>query len=161
VIRGVLDLERVVTEEEQGPLNEDGINMIRSFPGRGAVVWGARTISLSTQWRYVNVRRFLLFVEESLKEGTLFTVFEPNTPTLWGQVKRQVTEFLTRQFAAGALVGATPDEAFAVQVDEELNTPAVMALGQLIIKVTLFPATPAEFVVFRIIQQPGGPLVEE
>jgi uncharacterized protein len=161
IMRGVLDLERVVTEEEQGPLNEDGINVIRSFPGRGAVVWGARTISQSTQWRYVNIRRFLLFVEESLKEGTLFTVFEPNTPTLWGQVKRQVTEFLTRQFTAGALVGTTPDEAFIVQVDEELNTPAVMALGQLIIKVTLFPATPAEFVVFKIIQQPGGPLVEE
>jgi uncharacterized protein len=161
IMRGVLDLERVVTEEEQGPLNEDGINVIRSFPGRGAVVWGARTISQSTQWRYVNIRRFLLFVEESLKEGTLFTVFEPNTPALWGQVKRQVTEFLTRQFTAGALVGTTPDEAFIVQVDEELNTPGVMALGQLIIKVTLFPATPAEFVVFKIIQQPGGPLIEE
>jgi phage tail sheath protein FI len=161
IMRGVLDLERVVTEEEQGPLNENSINVIRSFPGRGAVVWGARTISKSTQWRYVNVRRFLLFVEESLKEGTLFTVFEPNTPRLWGRVKRQVTEFLTRQFAAGALVGTTPDEAFVVQVDAELNTPAVMALGQLIIKVKLYPATPAEFVVFQIIQQPGGPLVQE
>jgi phage tail sheath protein FI len=87
-LRGVLDLERRLADEDQGPLNEKGINVIRSFPGRGAVVWGARTISTSTQWRYVNIRRLLLFIEESLQEGTQFVVFEPNEPSLWEKVGR-------------------------------------------------------------------------
>jgi len=125
------------------------------------VVWGARTISQSTQWRYVNVRRLLLFIEKSLQRGTQFVVFEPNEPALWEIVKRQVTDFLTRQWTAGALVGATPDQGFSVRVDAELNPPSIVALGQLVIEVILFPAPPAEYVVFRIIQQPGGPVVQE
>jgi uncharacterized protein len=162
-LRRALDLERRLADEDQGPLNEDGINVIRSFPGRGIRVWGARTIAPSdrTQWRYVNVRRLLLFIEESLQEGTQFVVFEPNEPALWAQVTRQVTDFLTRLWTEGALVGATADEAFRVRVDAELNPPSVRALGQLVIEVVVFPTTPAEFVVFRIIQQPGGPVVEE
>ena len=160
-LRDVLDLERRLADEDQGPLNEKGINVIRSFPGRGSVVWGARTISTSTQWRYVNVRRLLLFIEESLQEGTQFVVFEPNEQSLWEQVKRQVSEFLTRQWTAGALTGATPDQGFSVRVDAELNPPSVVALGQLVIEVRLYPAPPAEFVVFRIIQRPGGPEIQE
>jgi uncharacterized protein len=160
-LRGVLDVERRLELDEQGPLNEHGINVIRPLRGRGVVVWGARTISTSTQWRYVNVRRFLLFVEESLQEGTELVVFEPNEPDLWERVKRQVTDFLTRQWTAGALVGTTPEEGFRVRVDAELNPPSSMALGMLVIEVVLFPAPPAEFIVFRIIQQPGGPTVEE
>jgi uncharacterized protein len=158
---GVLDLERTLADDTQGPLNEHGINVIRRFPGRGLVVWGARTISTATVWRYVPVRRLLLFIEESLVEGTQFVVFEPNTPALWAQVKRQVSEFLTRQWTAGALVGATAADAFQVICDESLNTPASMALGQLIVEVRLYPAPPAEFVVFRIIQRPGGPEIQE
>jgi Bacteriophage tail sheath protein len=156
---GVLDLERTVGDDEQGPLNEQGINVIRRFPGRGVRVWGARTIAPRdrTVWRYVNVRRFTSFVERSLIDGTQFVVFEPNTPALWEQVKRQVREFLTRQWTAGALVGATADDAFQVICDESLNTPASMALGQLIVEVRMYPAPPAEYVVFRIIQIPGGP----
>jgi phage tail sheath protein FI len=161
ILREVLDLERTLGDETQGPLNEHGINVIRRFPGRGIVVWGARTISTSTQWRYVPVRRLLLFIEESLSEGTQFVVFEPNRESLWAQVKRQVSEFLTRQWTAGALVGTTPDEAFEVRVDKELNPPASMALGQLVIQVKLYPAPPAEYVVFRIIQRPGGPEIQE
>lgn len=158
---GVLDLERTLVDETQGPLNEHGINVIRRFPGRGAVVWGARTISTATPWRYVNVRRLLLFIEESIQEGTQFVVFEPNTPALWEQVKRQVSEFLTRQWTAGALVGLTAEDAFQVICDASLNPPASMALGQLVIEVRLYPAPPAEFVVFRIIQRPGGPEIQE
>jgi phage tail sheath protein FI len=158
---GVLDLERTLVDETQGPLNERGVNIIRRFPGRGVVVWGARTISTATPWRYVNVRRLLLFIEESLQEGTQFVVFEPNTSTLWEQVKRQVTEFLTRQWTAGALVGATAADAFQVICDASLNPPASMALGQLVIEVRLYPPPPAEFVVFRIIQRPGGPEIQE
>jgi phage tail sheath protein FI len=160
-LRGVLELERTLSDGEQGPLNEDGINVIRSFPGRGIRVWGARTISPSIQWRYVNVRRLLLFIEESIQEGTQFAVFEPNNRELRQTVVRQVTEFLTRVWSSGALVGATPEEAFRVRADEELNPPAVRTLGQLIVEIILFPTTPAEFVVFRIIQEPGGPTIIE
>jgi phage tail sheath protein FI len=160
-MRGVLGLERVLTDAEQGPLNEKGINVLRAFSGRGVVVWGARTISTRTQWRYVNIRRLLLFIEQSIKRGTQFAVFEPNTIGLRQRVVRQVREFLLRQWQAGALVGATPDEAFRVRADEELNPPDQIALGILTIEVILAPATPAEFVVFRVIQKPGGPVVEE
>jgi len=160
-LRGVLGLERVLIDAEQGPLNENGINVLRNFSGRGAVVWGARTVSTRTQWRYVNIRRLLLFIEQSIKRGTQFAVFEPNTIGLRQQVVRQVREFLVRQWQAGALVGATPDEAFRVRADEELNPPDQVALGILTIEVLLAPAPPAEFVVFRVIQKPGGPVVEE
>jgi hypothetical protein len=88
-------------------------------------------------------------------------VFEPNTIGLRQRVVRQVREFLLRQWQAGALVGATPDEAFRVRADEELNPPDQVALGILTIEVILAPAPPAEFVVFRVIQKPGGPVVEE
>lgn len=162
-IRGVLELERRLTDDEQGPLNEQGINVIRMFRGRGATIWGARTTTPKeeTQWRYVNVRRLLLFIEESIQEGTRFAVFEPNNLALWETVKRQVTDFLTRVWKSGALFGAKPEDAFRVRVDEELNPASVRALGQLIIEVVLYPTTPAEFIVFRVIQQPGGPTVQE
>jgi len=162
-LRGVLALERTLNDGEQGPLNEIGVNVIRSFAGSGIRVWGARTIAPKdiTQWRYVNVRRLLLFIEESIQEGTRFAVFEPNELSLWEKVKRQVTDFLTRVWRDGALFGATAEDAFRVRVDEELNPPSVRQLGQLVIEVVLFPTTPAEFVVFRIIQQPGGPVVQE
>ncbi|HUS09309.1 MAG TPA: phage tail sheath subtilisin-like domain-containing protein, partial [Pyrinomonadaceae bacterium] len=162
-LRGVLALERTLNDDEQGPLNEIGVNVIRSFPGIGIRVWGARTIAPRdvTQWRYINVRRLLLFIEESIQEGTRFAVFEPNELSLWGKVNRQVTDFLTRVWRDGALFGATAEQAFRVRVDEELNPPSVRQLGQLVIEVVLFPTTPAEFIVFRIIQQPGGPVVQE
>jgi phage tail sheath protein FI len=162
-LRGVLALERTLTDDEQGPLNEIGVNVIRQFTGSGIRVWGARTIVPKdiTQWRYINVRRLLLFIEESIQEGTRFAVFEPNDLSLWGKVSRQVTDFLTRVWRDGALFGATPEEAFRVRIDEDLNPPSLRQLGQLVIEVVLFPTTPAEFIVFRIIQQPGGPVVQE
>lgn len=163
VIRSALALERTLTDDEQGPLNDQGVNVLRSLPGRGIVVWGTRTIAPTdrTQWRYVNVRRLLLFIEESIQEGTQFAVFEPNDLALWQKVKRQVSDFLTRVWRDGALFGATADQAFRVRVDEELNPPSVRALGQLVIEVVVYPVTPAEYVVFRVIQEPGGPSVQE
>jgi Bacteriophage tail sheath protein len=160
-LRGVVGLEATLSDDEHGPLNEKSVNVIRAFPGRGIRVWGARTIATETQWRYVNVRRLLLFVEESIQEGTQFAVFQPNNLELWGQLKRQVTEFLTRVWRSGALVGAKPEEAFRVRIDDELNPPSTIALGQLIIEVRLAPTTPAEFVVFQIIQEPGRKIVNE
>ncbi len=160
---GVLDLERKLTDDEQGPLNERGINVLRSFPGRGIVIWGARTIAPpdQTQWRYVNVRRLLLFIEESIQEGTQFAVFEPNNLALWQKVKRQVSDFLTGVWRDGGLFGATPDQAFRVRVDEELNPPSVRALGKLTFEVIVVPTTPAEFIVFRVIQDSTGASLQE
>jgi phage tail sheath protein FI len=160
---GVLDVERIVTDVDHGFLNESGIDVIRFFRGKGHRVWGARTIAPEdrTQWRYVNVRRLLLFIEESIQEGTEFAVFEPNNEALWETVKRQVTGFLTQVWRSGALVGTKPEEAFRVRVDDELNPPETRALGQLIIEVRVAPTTPAEFIVFQIIQQPGKKIVDE
>ncbi|MFL6237610.1 MAG: phage tail sheath family protein, partial [Thermoanaerobaculia bacterium] len=162
-LRGLVGLERVLSDDENGPLNEIGVNVIRSFLGRGIRVWGARTIApaAQTQWRYINVRRLMLFVEESLQEGTLSAVFEPNNEALWETLKRTINGFLTRVWRSGALVGTTAEEAFRVRIDRELNPPETRALGQLIIEVRVAPTTPAEFIVFRIIQQPGEPIIEE
>ncbi len=160
-IRGVLDLERTLNETEAGQLNELSVNVLRRRPNRGFRIWGARTLTTNTQWRYVNVRRLLLFIEESIQEGTEFAVFEPNNPGLWETVKRQVNAFLTTVWSTGAFVGITPDASFSVRVDAELNPPSQIALGLLTFEVTVYPAPPAEFIVFRVIQQPGGPSVEE
>lgn len=162
-IVSALDLSRVLTDDENGVLNEPGIDVIRAFPGQGIRIWGARTVAPSdiTQWRYNSIRRFVNFVEASLRDGSRFAVFEPNNPSLWGTVKRLVTDFLTAQWQQGALEGTTPDQGFSVRVDATLNTPEIIALGQLIIQVTLFTVPPAEFVVFQIIQEPGGSSVSE
>ncbi|NIE58653.1 MULTISPECIES: phage tail sheath subtilisin-like domain-containing protein [unclassified Burkholderia] len=158
-----LDLEDVVTDDVQGPLNEQGVNVIRAFPGRGILVWGARTLAPSdvTQWRYNSIRRFVNFVEASLRDDTRFAVFEPNNPTLWATIQRLVKDFLTTQWNNGALEGVKAEDGFSVRIDAQLNPPDVIALGQLIIEVKLYTVPPAEFVVFRIIQQPGGPSVTE
>jgi Bacteriophage tail sheath protein len=158
-----LDVELPLSDDDQGVLNDVGINGIRQFPNQGIRIWGARTITPpdSTQWRYVNVRRLLIFIEKSIQEGTRFAVFEPNNVGLWGKLKRVVDDFLTGIWAAGALEGATPDKSFRVRIDESLNPSASIALGILTAEITIFPAPPAEFVIFQIIQEPGGSFVNE
>jgi phage tail sheath protein FI len=160
-LRGALALETDLSLAQMGILNEQSVNVLRPVPGAGILVWGARTLAKNTQWRYVNIRRLLLFIEESIQEGTQFAVFEPNNLSLRAQVKRQVTDFLTRVWRAGGLFGATPEAAFRVRVDEELNPPDVRALGQLIIEVVVVPTSPAEFIVFRIISDPTGNVLQE
>jgi len=152
-----------LSDSDQGPLNEQGIDVIRSFPNHGILIWAARTIAPPdmTAWRYVNVRRLLLYIEKTVREGTRFAVFQPNNLTLWQQIKRLVTDFLTGLWTAGDLFGATPDQAFRVQVDATLNPPAVTALGQLIVQVTVVPTHPAEFIIFQVIQDPTGATLQE
>jgi phage tail sheath protein FI len=152
-LNSAMGIERIVTKGEHDTLNPDGINVIRSFPGIGIVVWGARTVSTDSEWRYVNVRRLFLFIEESIDEGTQWVVFEPNEMSLWGSVKRNITAFLMNVWRSGALFGNTPDEAFFVKVDEENNPPEVRDAGQLIIEVGVAPVKPAEFVIIRIQQK--------
>ena len=152
-LNSAMGIERIVTKGEHDTLNPVGINVIRSFPGTGIVVWGARTVSTDAEWRYVNVRRLFLFIEESIEEGTQWVVFEPNDPGLWGSVNRNITAFLLNVWRSGALFGNTPDEAFFVKVDEENNPPEVRDAGQLIIEVGAAPVKPAEFVIIRIQQK--------
>jgi uncharacterized protein len=161
VIRGAISLELNITKGEHDQLNPNGINCIRSFPGRGIRVWGARTISSDPAWRYLNVRRLFNFVEESIFEGTQWVVFEPNDQRLWGRVKRTINSFLLRVWRDGALFGATPDQAFFVKCDEENNPAEVRDAGQLIVDIGIAPVKPAEFVVFRIAQFSGGAAVSE
>ncbi len=162
-VSSALDLEVRLTDDEQGPLNESGINVIRWFPGQGFRIWGARTIAPHdiTAWRFVNVRRLLLFIEKTIQAGTQFAVFEPNNLTLWQSIKRLISNFLTEQWKEGALFGDTPDQAFRVRVDENLNTPDTIALGQLIVEVTVRPTTPAEFIIFQVVQDPTGASLQE
>jgi phage tail sheath protein FI len=149
----VTGIERIIIKSEHDLLNPLGINVIRSFPLSGICLWGARTLSADAEWKYINVRRLFLFLEESIDKGTQWVVFEPNTPALWGSVKRNITAFLLRVWRDGALFGNTAEEAFFVRVDEENNPPEVRDAGQLIIEVGVAPVKPAEFVIIRISQK--------
>lgn len=156
-LNSAIGVERYITTGEQDTLNPVGVNVIRSFPGVGGVVWGARTLADKTsEFKYVNVRRLMMFIEESLDEGTQWVVFEPNSPILWGRVKRNITAFLTRVWRDGALFGTTAAEAFFVKVDAENNPPEVVDAGQLVIEVGVAPVKPAEFVIIRISQKTQG-----
>jgi phage tail sheath protein FI len=120
-------------------------------------VWGARTLDgAESEWRYLSVRRLFNMVEESIEEGTNWIVFEPNDRTLWKHVRRDVGAFLTRVWRDGALMGATPEEAFFVKCDEETNPPEVVDAGQLVAQIGLAPVKPAEFIVFQISQSTAG-----
>ena len=156
VVLGVNGLAFQVTHEEQGGLNRSGINCIRSFPGRGIRVWGARTLSSDPEWRYLNVRRLFNYISESIMEGTQWAVFEPNDERLWIRLRISVSSFLTRTWREGALFGATPDEAFFVKCDAETNPPDVIDAGQVVMEVGISPVKPAEFVIFRISQYTAG-----
>jgi hypothetical protein len=156
VVRGALSAVSEVTKGEQDTLNPIGVNCIRTFTGRGVRVWGARTQSSDPAWRYVSVRRLFNYVEESIERGTQWVVFEPNDAGLWARVRRDVGAFLTGVWRDGMLFGATPEQAFFVKCDEELNPSDVRDRGQLIIEVGMAPVKPAEFVIFRFSQYAGG-----
>jgi uncharacterized protein len=156
VVRGATGVEKAITKGEQDILNPIGVNCIRSFPGRGIRVWGARTLSSDASWRYINVRRLFNYVEESIQNGTQWIVFEPNDANLWARIRRDITAFLTNVWRSGALFGATPAQAFYVKCDEETNPQSVRDAGQIIIEIGLAPVKPAEFVIFRISQWSVG-----
>ena len=152
VIGGALDVELQITRGEQDGLNPVGVNCIRSFPGRGIRVWGARTLSSDPSWTYLNVRRLFNMVEKSIDNGTQWVVFEPNDFALWQKISRAATAFLTMVWRQGALFGATPSEAFYVKCDAETNPPEARDLGMVTTEIGIAPVKPAEFVIFRISQ---------
>ena len=151
-VRGVVELEFPITKGEQDILNPRGVNCIRAFPGRGIRVWGARTLSSDPSWKYINVRRLFLYLEESIDEGTQWVVFEPNNEQLWDRVKQTITGFLTQVWKDGALMGRSVEEAFFVKCDRTTMTQNDIDNGRLIVMIGVAPVKPAEFVIFKIAQ---------
>lgn len=153
VVLGALRFERNINFAEQGDLNPLGINCLRFFPGRGYRVWGARTASSNSEFKYINVRRYLVYLEHSIDNGTQWAVFENNGPLLWARVKESVEEFLYSELAGGNLLGTTPAEAYFVRCDRSTMTQNDLDNGRLICLIGVALLKPAEFVIFRIGQK--------
>jgi hypothetical protein len=162
-VANVLGLEKVLSDAQQGPLNLLGVDVLRIFPGTSQVtVWGVRTVDVAeTDWMYINVRRLMIYLEQSIEEGLRWAVFEPNALPLWQRLKRTLNEFLTRVWQSGALFGATAAAAFYVRIDEGNNPPATRALGILNVEIGVAPVRPAEFIVVTIGLWDGGASISE
>lgn len=148
-VRGCIGLDVQYNKGEQDILNPIGINLIRSFPGQGIRVWGARTLSSNPTWKYINVRRLFIYLEESVKRNTDWVVFEPNDVSLWARVKSTLECFLTNIWRTGALAGNSASEAFFVKIDADTMTKDDIDNGRLICVIGVAPVKPAEFVIFR------------
>lgn len=140
------------TKAEQDMLNPEGINLIRAIPGQGIRVWGARTASSNSTFRYINVRRLFIYVEESIKANTNWVVFEPNDSTLWQRVQITINSFLENLWRTGMLAGSTPAEGYYVEIGNTTMTKDDIMNGRLICNVAIAPSRPAEFVIFRVSQ---------
>lgn len=145
------DQERLL-KENQNP----NVNLIRAFKGRGIRIWGAYTCSKDNLWKYINVRRLIIYIKESIKKGTEWAVFEPNDLRLWESVNHSITEFLSKIWEKGYLAGETQEEAFFVKTDSSTMTQNDIDNGLLIAVIGVAPVKPAEFIVFDIIQNQTG-----
>ncbi len=158
-LRNVSELEDVLTDPENGALNPLAINCLRNFPIYGNVAWGARTLEgadqMTSEWKYIPVRRTALFIEESLYRGTKWVVFEPNDEPLWAQIRLNVGAFMQDLFRQGAFQGKTPREAYLVKCDKETTTQTDINKGIVNIIVGFAPLKPAEFVIIKIQQMAG------
>jgi uncharacterized protein len=163
LVMGITGLTQNINRIEQGQYNDRGINVIREFKDRGIRVWGARTLATKSDpsWKYINVRRLFIMIEQSIMIGSQWAVFEPNDHTLWKKLTRDVRAYLMRVWRSGALFGQTPEEAFYVKCDSETNPRYLIDAGQVNVQVGICPVKPAEFVIFSIGQWDGGGLIEE
>ena len=152
-VRACVGLDCQFNKGEQDILNPKGVNLIRSFPGMGIRVWGARTATSNPSWKYVNVRRLFIFIEESIRANTNWAVFEPNDEVLWVRVRRTIEVFLTGMWRAGSLAGSSPEEAFFVNIGHDTMSQDDIDNGRLICVIGVAPVKPAEFVIFRISQK--------
>jgi phage tail sheath protein FI len=159
-ITGVTELAAQIDDGESGVLNPIAVNALRTMPEVGPAVWGARTTvgadQAASQWKYVPVRRTALFIEESLRRGTQWAVFEPNDEPLWSSLRLNVTTFMQGLFRQGAFQGATPADAYLVQCDHDNNPQGNIDIGIVTILVGFAPLKPAEFVLIQIQQQAGN-----
>ena len=146
------DLSVNYNKGEQDILNPLGVNLIRKLPGQGIRIWGARTASSNSAFKYVNVRRLFIYVEESIKANTNWVVFEPNDTTLWTRVNITISSFLDTLWRSGMLAGATPEESYFVEIGASTMTHDDIKNGRLICNIGIAPSRPAEFVIFRVTQ---------
>ena len=153
VVRSCTGLSVNYNEVEQGKVNPKGINLIRSLPGQGIRVWGARTMSSDPSWKYINVRRLFIYVEESIRANTNWAVFEPNDANLWMRVEGTIHMFLNTLWRSGALAGSSEDQAFFINIGPSTMTQDDILNGRLICVIGIAPVRPAEFVIFRITQK--------
>lgn len=156
VLEGVADLERQLTNADQDYLNPKHVNCLRSFPGRGIRVWGARTLSGQKAWIYVNVRRLFLTAVRWIDWNMSDIPFEPNNPSLWARIERELHTYFADLFRKGALKGRKPEEAFYIKCDAETNPPELVRSGQVVTEIGLAPTVPYEFVVVRLIHGARG-----
>jgi hypothetical protein len=154
---GALDVETTVSDTEQDSLNPISVNVIRTVPGSGFVVWGARTIGSDASWRYVPVRRMAIFLRVSIYYGIQWAVFEPNDEPLWAELRLNIRAFMLTQFRAGAFQGSKPDDAFFVRCDSSTTTQQDIDNGVVNILVGFAPLKPAEFVVLKLSQKVNQP----
>lgn len=156
-------LSTYYSAKEQDILNPMGVNLIRALPGQGIRCWGARTAGSNSAFKYVNVRRLFIFVEQSIKSATNWVVFEPNNSSLWARVQITVSSFLENLFRAGMLQGETAAEAFFVNIGAATMSRDDILNGRLICEIGIAPSRPAEFVIFRVTQftsEAGGESAE-
>lgn len=151
-----IGLPQMINKGQQDLLNPMGINCIRFFPGKGYLVWGARTISSDTDWTYINARRYLVYLEHSIDNGTQWAVFQNNGPELWKQVVSTITGFLYNEWANKRLMGDSAAQAFFVRCDRTTMTQNDLDQGRLICEIGVSIFKPAEFVIFRIGQWVSG-----
>jgi phage tail sheath protein FI len=150
VVNLAIGFEHLLNKSQQEVLNPEGINCFRFFEGRGFRLWGARTISSDPEWKYVNLRRYFIYLEHSIDKGTQFAVFEPNGPALWANVRRTIEDFLLNEWQSGALLGDKPEKAYFVRCDRSTMTQNDLDNGRLVCLIGVAPLRPAEFVIFRI-----------
>ena len=153
VVRGAIRFESDVNTAQQDVLNPLGVNCLRFFAGRGYRVWGARTATSDPEWKYVNVRRYFNYLERSVDNGTQWAVFEPNGERLWANIRQTVEDFLYTEWRNGALLGASPKEAYFVRCDRSTMTQNDLDNGRLICLIGVAVVKPAEFVIFQIGQK--------
>jgi phage tail sheath protein FI len=156
IVAGVIDVQIDITHTAQGDLNRAGVNCLRSFPRRGIRVWGARTLSPHREWQYVNVRRVFLILRRWIEHNMNDLAFEPNNPSLWDRMLERLRGFCYELYVRGALKGTSPEEAFFLKCDAEVNPPQVREEGKVVCEIGLAPAAPAEFIVIRLTRVAGG-----
>ncbi|MDX6718789.1 MAG: uncharacterized protein QOJ63_1043 [Solirubrobacteraceae bacterium] len=152
-LNGTIAMAHQLNDLHSDELNPRGINALRQIPGAGRVVWGARTMVPSSEWRYVPVRRTAIFLRTSIYNGIQWAVFEPNDEPLWASLRASIGGFMETQFRNGAFAGRTSDEAYLVKVDAETTTEIDQAAGVVNILVGFAPVRPAEFVVVKLSQK--------
>jgi len=158
-LSGALGTATEVSDTEQDRLNPVSVNVIRTVPGSGFVVWGTRTIGSDASWRYIPVRRMAIFLRVSIYYGIQWAVFEPNDEALWASLRLNIRAFMLTQFRAGAFQGSKPDDAFFVKCDSSTTTQQDIDNGVVNILVGFAPLKPAEFVVLKLSQKVNQPAV--